>query len=282
MTTFHLEGVGELPNAAQFDLRDARSKGWQVYQKSGSDTHPGECSNCGSMGKFIFLFCPGEFDDENKRAAWMIPGEGMQYRNVSGQVKTYPCPVCTVKPTIEQLRAGCGVSELDWRFTFDFFNGRTAGKEKAISYAHATIATMPCPTGWITLWGDYGVGKSALIKMTTRAAALSGLACKYVLALDILENIKSHFGKDGTLQAINHWKSYRFLAIDEINRLSTNDWSQATLMSILNSRYDNRLRCSTMIALNVNPAKLAEPWCYLASRMTDGEIINVTGECLRG
>jgi DNA replication protein DnaC len=159
------------------------------------------------------------------------------------------------------------------------------GKEVALSSAHILLAMAPAPTGLTTLFGDYGRGKTGILKSLTAQFILAGVSARYCRAADLLGEIRSTY-RDGSEiseeEIIALVGGIRFLAVDEVDRISATDWAMSTLMRILDTRYTRRALVATMIATNAQPDSMTAQWGYLQSRLRDGARIRVGGQDLRG
>jgi DNA replication protein DnaC len=147
------------------------------------------------------------------------------------------------------------------------------------------LAQTPRPTGWLTFFGDYGKGKSGILKSLIAAFIRASVKAKYIRANDILTMVKASFSKDAETTEQDIAESlmrYQVIAIDEVDRIPATDWARATLFSILDRRYNTRKTCATIFATNMTPDRMPQEWKYLMSRMKDGLRVPVGGEDLRG
>lgn len=200
------------------------------------------------------------------------------------------CPICDPEHEAEMVahflsQSGLQPNEYSW--TVDYLSG-SDGKTRAMAAANQLVASAPCPIGWISLYGNYGVGKSGLMKATVAALCQAGVPAIYRRADDILSEAKAIFSDDkAALDASERgikarYGRYQFLAIDEVDRISSTSWSMAFIFSILDERYNARHKRATMIATNAMPGQLGMDFGYLEDRMKDGERIIIAGPSLRG
>ncbi len=272
----------KLPLNAQGDLRAAKSAGKAVFYKEGS-TQLGGCPNCGGSGIFWFQFAQSG-PHKNPPAAGK---QAITYAENAWWVvesRTYNCPICNDQ--VQRLamlyeQSGLEINERTWRV--DFFKGRP-GKEQAIATANAILAQSPHMVGWYVVTGDYGRGKSGLLKSLVASAILTSCSSLYTRSSDILATIRSSYNEDGPTEqeVIDKYAAYQLLAIDEIDRISSTPWAMNTLMSILDERYNKREIAATIIASNCQPEALPAGFEYLQSRMRDGLRVQLSGAELRG
>lgn len=246
----------------------------------------GSCANCNGGGVLVAtLILEGPLDyvpsTSLGEAATIIEDKWYKVKNVS-----YPCPVCRpTAPAITRVgtymaNSGLEPAEQDWSIAF--YDGM-AGKENAQHAAAKILSQSPTPRGLYVFFGDYGVGKSGLLKSIVSALVKAGVRAKYVRANDILGEIRSAYDtgipEDAITEKIMH---YQFLAVDEVDRISDTEWARATLFGILDKRYNARHLMCTAMATNQWPDRMGDSWKYLMNRMLDGVRVPVGGICLRG
>lgn len=277
MTFKHTE-LGTITDECYADLKLAKQLNWLVMEQRASIG--GGCQNCGGQGFHHLGFAPGSSGKDKSRATWYDAG-----KMVTVESRVYPCPVCSSQNAFERAEVLWGMSGLEvteYKFSLDFLKGK--GKDAALTDAYALMSQAPTPRGWATFFGGYGVGKSGILKSLTAAFVKTGVQAHYCRANDMLIQIQDTFGGGPGQQEkiMAQYRGYTFLAIDEVDRIGESQWSNSTLMLILDDRYNNRNRVATAIATNQHPDKLPDRFAYLSSRMADGLRVLVAGETLRG
>lgn len=271
-----------LPAIAIADLRAAKSLKKPVFFKEAKPVSGG-CANCGGIGSLWFQFGvsgpmrnpPGD----TKRVSTYTP-EGWWIV----ESKVYDCPVCqdhSLRLRYLQANNGLEANEQDW--TLDFIS-KKRGKEQVYNRSVEVISSQR-PTGFVTLHGGYGVGKSGTMKAITAMLSKVGVSCRYTTSANILLEIRDTYGDSANVdesELFSRYGKYQVLCVDEVDRVSTTAWAQSTLMTLLDTRYTRRGQYLTILATNVQPDRLPPHFGYLASRMKDGDIIQVGGEELRG
>jgi len=258
------------------------------------------CNNCGGIGQLNFGVvdsppmdtAPHVTSDQKPwRAAWLINQKWYIVRR-----HQYPCPVCNSMTDIERSslvttlfeNSGLEPEEKTWRL--EYYAGKP-GKDIAVKAARLMLGQNYRPNGWICLFGEYGRGKSGILKSLVAGFIRLGVPARYVRAEDLLSEIRSTFNNEVKTDKTNEdersliqkYIGFKFLAIDEIDRVSTTDWARAKLFAVLDARYNGRHRTATGIATNLDPAKLTGEWAYLAaSRLKDSQRIPMAGDDLRG
>ena len=266
---------------ARADLIAARSRNQVVFLKERPPLSTA-CPNCGGYGSHWFQFAQaGPYQSAPGDPSLVAYATGEGWYKVES--KFYPCPSCYNHTTHQRHlwdQSGLEENERDWHLKY--FAG--TGKERLLEACNELVAMTPKPTGWLTLYGDYGRGKSGALKSVVAALVRAGTSARYVRSADILQEIRSTYGDNGVTEQdiIMRYGGIALLAIDEVDRISVTPWAQSTMMTILDTRYTRRLSVATILATNTPPDRLGSEYGYLASRMRDGEIVHVAGKDLRG
>ncbi len=240
------------------------------------------CSNCNGGGMIMLSWIlGGPFTTPPHGIPVVI--DGQWYRT---ERRSYPCPVCRAEDA-HMLRAALiedsGLCEEELGFRLHYIEDME-GKEIALREANLILACAPITTGFHTFFGDYGRGKSGILKSIVACLILMGVKAKYVRANELLSMVRHTYNSDGESEAdtMRAFTSYQLLAIDEVDRVSMTDWAKATLFGILDDRYSVRNVRATLLATNQFPDQMGDDWAYLMSRMEDGNRIPVGGVSLRG
>jgi len=261
---------------ACFDqLESAKAQGLRiVYNACDLEDMPTVCSNCKGLEIISFEL--------------LSPYRGERRR--SRKFLNSPCPACCPdheKERITFLLGESGLQPVEYHWTLDYA-AQYQGKREAILAMSSLLASAPWPSGWITLYGSYGTGKSGLLKATVAGFCHAGVSANYSRAGDILSEAKATFSGDqealdSSERAIKaRYGRYQFLALDEIDRIPMTDWSMSFLFSILDDRYNRRQHQATAIATNKMPGQMGAPFHYLEDRMRDGQRLVMAGRSLRG
>jgi DNA replication protein DnaC len=199
------------------------------------------------------------------------------------------CPVCKPEHETEMIahllnKSGLQPEEFFW--TVDYLV-QHEGKTRALEAVRKLLAAAPYPNDWVSLYGSYGVGKSGLLKAAVATLCRAGVSAVYRRADDMLSEAKAVFSadkdaQDASEQAVkSRYRSYQFLAVDEVDRISGTPWAMAFIFSILDDRYNARHFQATMIATNALPGSFKLDFGYLEDRMKDGQRIVIAGPSLR-
>lgn len=243
-----------------------------------------KCETCQGV-HYIYSFQAkeGPFDTPSKRGdKWLdLDGKEGWYH---GTLMEMPCPDCRPGAQVERLIQNTGLSPADQSIRLSEFKttGSFADKTDA-KHVIARLAGMGKQAeGFVTIWGNYGVGKSFLAKALVNELAHNGAQARYVLGSDLIADIRSKFDEDAhriiaVENAIYTWQMYFTLVIDEFDKIHTTDWVKESVHRLLNARYERRKQSLTVLISNTDPKKLPPELGYLQSRMYAGAIVLVPG-----
>lgn len=254
------------------------------------------CANCGGMGvMMVYLIEGGPYSTPNGgKVKWLdLPPDAVQPQSprvsgwYSGRMEVAPCPVCAQGRMDDYLRHNCGLREDDLEISLQNFKvtGLYAGKKRAREVAGSLLAQNERPRGFVTFTGDYGVGKSHLLKALVNGFRQVRVVSRYSTMADLMADLRDRFGEDrggrAVEEAIDDLRQVRVLAIDELDRVNLTGWAKETMFRLLNSRYEERERLLTVMATNLSPQNLPPELGYLSSRFTAGVIVEVPGPDVR-
>lgn len=273
----------KMPPELVGDLKVAKLRDRPAFYRQ-IESVPGACPNCGGEGYIWCQFAEaGPYisppSDHKKSFAW---SEGVWWEVKS---RFYPCPACRgAAERISNLFENSGLEEEERSWRLDFIDG-LEGKDAAIDMGRRFLNSLPNPSGWVAIYGDYGVGKSGVLRVITAACCEKIVSARYVRAEDILRELRTTFSDDSEVtedQIVQRYGRYQVLAIDEVDRVSDTKWSRSALFTLLDTRYKRRNALATLLATNCDPTLMPAGFEYLQSRMRDGERIEMTGADLRG
>jgi hypothetical protein len=138
--------------------------------------------------------------------------------------------------------------------------------------------------GWLTIYGDYGIGKTHLLKIAKAEAIRKHMTACYTRMGDFLDNLRAGFDSDKKeIVRLSNYKNTQFLAIDEFDKIRGTPYEKERSFNLLDTRYDRTIREEafiTIIAMNVPPTELDG---YLWDRIQDNRfhIIEIRGSSLR-
>lgn len=190
------------------------------------------------------------------------------------------CPDCVDHTAlINSMLDKTGIDKLDRHYRIDYIKDML---DKQIQYQWAVnkVSEGSTAAGFVLWRGDFGLGKTGLAKALVLHMARLPVYAHYTTGEYILINARSSFngGRVSEQEIIREYCQYRILVIDELDIVSNTDYSIATLRTILNERYEMRDNKLTIMITN----RVDDFWPYLFSRLDDGQIVDFSGESLRG
>jgi DNA replication protein DnaC len=247
-----------------------------------AETPRGGCTNCNGLGIVWFQTIeagPFQSPPGNRDVITWIDNA---WYKVDDHI--FPCPCCTDRESIlRHLWNDSGLEKQEQSWTLEYLE-RYEGKAAAVTQARQILSQLPMPKGWTVFYGEFGVGKSGLLKSIVAASIRAGISARYCTTAKILSQIRSSYSQDEQVseeELIREYASYPILAIDEFDSMSKTEWAQSVMKALIDVRHRRAKFQVTLFATNVTPDNLPDEFGYLRSRMQSGEIIQVEGIDLR-
>lgn len=195
-----------------------------------------------------------------------------------GWAKLVPCSVCNgLDRRQEYLMNMCRLhgSELDASFS-----GYWADRHG--QQARAAAVNVLAKSGWLTLAGPYGCGKSYLLQAIVNEARRSGRLGVYIAMSDLLDHLRAAFKPGSEVPFGGLFElvcSADVLCIDEVEKYNATAWAEEKVLQLIDRRYREWSRQVTVLATNDFPSCPG----YLKSRMSDGRfaLVQMTGTDVR-
>ena len=251
--------------------------------------HPNpQCANCNDVRAVAVAVLGKYLTAPQGKCKWfdLPPSDNPQTPSVSGwyeaEIHYDHCPLCTHDGRIHYLIANCNLQEQDRLSLRDFRTDTASTRDKSTAkQAVANLLSMDKPGGFVTLYGNYGVGKTHLLKAAVWGFVGRQIHAQYYVLPDLIAYLQSRYtDSPGAVEyAIEAVRNVPVLAIDELDKLKLTDWSKQTVFRLLDYRYNLRNRLLTIIATNLPPQDYESG--YMASRMQGGAFIEVGGADIR-
>ena len=210
-----------------------------------------QCPNCLQVEGEGRIFAPtGE-----KRSMYYTAGTTPR-RELTG----YDCPVCTTGRVVPYLEQVCGVS--DHEATADSDVWELEARSHMVKKINEAIAkwTEDGPSGWLTLVGPYGCGKTFLAQWVVRRLVAARIPARYVLGQHLSRKVYDAIDDPNMTpdRALDLYRGLDVLAIDQL------DWTRQTtakgsatfalehLVPFLDDRYRNRHKLATILIFNLD------------------------------
>jgi DNA replication protein DnaC len=182
---------------------------------------------------------------------------------------------CTVARLPGRTKVAHGLgrvpSELS-RMTFESFNvrGNNPSLEQRESLEHALLAAKNYaadPDGWLTFFGESGVGKTHLAVAIAGEQLKRGKKVFFAFIPDLLDYLRYTYGPQSTItydRVFDEVKNAELLVLDDLGQESSTPWAYEKLYQIIVHRHNGRL--PTVITSPRNFGDLAGP---ISSRIRD-------------
>lgn len=248
-----------------------------------------KCKTCNGVGyTYHYELEDGPYPAPTRRGdKWFDDIDGQSGWFHGSTIET-PCPDCKRYAAMERLVKLSGLDEEDRQIRLTDFKtmGVNAAKKNAKDNFALFAGQGKNVQGFVTLYGDYGVGKSFLAKALVNELIANECHATYVMASDMLADIRKNFDEQSNRMiavenAIYKWQAIPALIIDEFDKINVTDWVKESLNRLMNVRYERRKSQLTVMVTNTDPKKLPPELGYLQSRMFAGITINVPGPDVR-
>lgn len=137
--------------------------------------------------------------------------------------------------------------------------------------------------GWVYLHGAPGPGKTLILRTAVSEYLRREHSAALVTWADLLSHLRAGVRDDSYDERLQHWRTVRLLAIDEMGRAKETEWTDEVETRLLNFRYEQGVvyrRGLTLFASNL-PETDYDNW--LTSRLLDGRnrVIHIDSPDLR-
>ncbi len=167
------------------------------------------------------------------------------------------------------------------RMTFDAFdvrgNNPTAGQRASLEAAFQAAKNFAAdPDGWLTLFGETGVGKTHLAVAVASKHVNQGRTAFYAFVPELLDYLRYTFSPDSRItydRLFEEVKNTPMLILDDLGGEHSTPWAQEKLYQIIVHRHDARL--PTVITTTED---FTQPTGAISSRVQDpsvGQLIRI-------
>ena len=166
-------------------------------------------------------------------------------------------------------------TEMLRRMTFDTFDvkGNECSHEQRLSLESALASATSYakdPDGWLTLFGETGVGKTHLAVAIASERMRAGDEVFFAFVPELLDYLRSAFDPGSAVsysQVLEEVKSSRLLILDGLGDETASPWGQEKLYQVIVRRHNARL--PTVITTKLD---FSGQWGNIASRVRDFSI----------
>ncbi len=152
----------------------------------------------------------------------------------------------------------------------------TAAMRTARAFARREALEETAPPNWLLIWGGAGSAKTALAAAMANDRIARGEAALYFVTPDLLDHLRSAYGKDAELpfpQLFEKVRNAPFLILDDIDAANPTAWAEEKLFQLLNHRESAAL--PTVVLSGRAPERLGEPLAALLHRFAGAHLIEL-------
>lgn len=142
--------------------------------------------------------------------------------------------------------------------------------------------------GWVYLHGDYGLGKTLLLKVAVARCLQRGIHAIYTSTAEIMDELRAAYDatnpNEEALRRLNTFIHVPVLAVDEFEKVNETGFVQEKRFRLFDKRYERATRQEegvTLFAANLAPEKVNDP--ALRDRLLDARFarVELTGASVR-
>ena len=169
------------------------------------------------------------------------------------------------------------------RMTFDTFDvrGNSASSEQRTSLENALkfaniYASDPDGSGWLTLFGETGVGKTHLAVAIAAERKARGQPVFFAFVPDLMDYLRSTFSPDSGVaydRVFDQIRNAPLLILDHLRSAHLSDWAYEKLYQIVVHRHNSRI--PTVITSPMDMADSSGPIISRAQDQSSGTIIRM-------
>lgn len=139
--------------------------------------------------------------------------------------------------------------------------------------------------GWVFIHGDFGIGKTLVLKIATALTLQAGNDAAYVRMAEILDHLRASFddnSRESETDRLSWWTDLPVLCIDEFDKVRKTDYGKERSFVLLDRRYEQAVRQDTVTIIASNQAPDSFDG-YLYDRIRDGRFFvrEIRGESAR-
>lgn len=177
-----------------------------------------------------------------------------------------PCTLCNAQEADE--RSGLNSEERKIRFE-DIETGGRPGAAAMLRAARAFITAGR--TGFLSVHGDFGNGKSTLLKALVNDCLANGIEAQYVTMTKVMMSVREAFSSgltgDSDYSRVTKLARVRVLVIDECEKGRMSEHAREIQTHLFDERYRASFQLGTVLAWNGGFEAFELPW--VRSRLSE-------------
>ena len=182
--------------------------------------------------------------------------------------KLFPCPECNK----QEVDYNSGLRERERNITLDMVKtANRTGTQNMVAAARKFIAK---PSGFLSLHGANGTGKTMITQAIVNAATSKGIEARYLTASELSAALRETFkdgAKDTDYSLLHKFAKIPVLIIDELDKLRDTPYSREIQQELINLRYRDADILGTVLAWNGELEDL--PWQAVISRASEFVVV---------
>ena len=192
--------------------------------------------------------------------------------------KLTPCNVCGGTRTEEWLTQVCNLAGDELAYSFDSWKLIT---HERVAILESARFLLDARGGWLTVYGDYGAGKTYLGAAIINAGRKAKIESRYWLMARLLDHLRQAFDPQhgpGWSNLFDDLVECPLLVIDELDTFHPTTWAMERFGMLARERDRMSREKVTVWISNVAPADLPSEFDFLRSRMSSWPAVRLAGD----
>jgi len=183
--------------------------------------------------------------------------------------RIFPCQACNQDNVIRA--SGLNPAERD--ISLDALDQRN--RPGTVRMVAAAKRFLKAKTGMLSIYGNYGNGKSTALKAIVNECTRAGVEARYMTMFEVMAYAKEAFDSkqagDSDAGRITRLAQTMVLCIDELDKARMTEYAQEIQTHLFDARYRNSDTLGTVVAWNGNAQTIPLPW--VMSRLSEFEMV---------
>lgn len=160
--------------------------------------------------------------------------------------KYYPCPSCN-KPAVDALS---GLKPHERQVSINILE--TSGRPGAQAMKAAAERFVSCPTGFLSIYGGYGNGKTTTMQAIVNHLIARGIDARFMMAHELTEMVKAAIKseRDSPFEVVQRLAAVQVLVIDALDQGQWSEYNIVIQNYFFNERYRNEQTLGTVLSWN--------------------------------
>jgi chromosomal replication initiation ATPase DnaA len=182
----------------------------------------------------------------------------------------FPCPACNA----DAVTHNSGLNPQERKISLEDIETENRPGAQSMMQAARTFLSNGCK-GFLTIHGDYGNGKSTVMKGMVNACLAKGIEARYITMTEVMVYAREAFESaqigDTDYGRIAKLAAVCVLFIDELDKARITDYAREVQTHLFDVRYRRSEDMGTVVAWNGTFNSLDLPW--VRSRLSEFTVI---------